>query len=184
MIRLFAALRPPEPIRDELLDLQAGVADARWQDDGQLHLTLRFMGEVERPVAEELADAFQQLRGSAIPARLAGAGMFGGRGRAGALWVGAQPRDPIAALHRKIDQLCVRIGLEPERRAFTPHVTVARLSRGAGVNGPEVEAWLARHAGFASEPFVFDRAVLFQSRLGRAGASYEPVVETPLIPAA
>ena len=94
------------------------------------------------------------------------------------------PREPLAALHRKVDQLCVRVGLEPERRAFTPHVTVARLSRGAGIGGPEVEAWRARHAAFASEPFAFDRVILYSSHLGRAGASYEPLLDVPLLPAA
>lgn len=184
MIRLFAALRPPASIRDALADIQDGVADARWQDDDQLHLTLRFMGEVERPQAEDLADAMQRLRCPAVEARVRGVGAFGGRGRAGALWAGAHPHEPIAALHRKVDQLCVQVGLEPERRAFIPHVTVARLSREVGVNGPEVVAWRARHASFTTEPFLFDRVILYRSHLGRAGASYEPVVETSLFPAA
>ncbi|PAX08786.1 RNA 2',3'-cyclic phosphodiesterase [Sphingomonas lenta] len=180
MIRLFVALRPPAPIRDALADIQDGVAEARWQDDEQLHMTLRFVGEVERPQAEDLADAMQRLRCPATEARLQGVGAFGGRGRAGALWAGVTPREPIAALHRKVDQLCVQVGLEPERRAFTPHVTVARLPRGAGVDGPEVAAWRARHSAFATEPFLLDRVILYRSHLGRAGASYEPVVETPL----
>lgn len=180
MIRLFFALRPPPAVLDALLDVQDGVADARWQDDEQLHLTLRFVGEVERADAEELADAASRLRHPAFDLRLAGAGAWGGRGRAGLLWTGAEPREPLAALHRKLDQLCVRAGLEPERRAFQPHVTLARLPRGVPVDGPEVAAWRARHAGFRTEPFAADRLLLFRSRLGRGGAAYEPVVETPL----
>lgn len=180
MIRLFVALRPPEPVRDALLDIMEDVADARWQDDEQLHLTLRFVGEVERPVAEDLADALEQLHAPAPTVHLAGVGAFGGRGRAGALWTGVEPREPLASLHRKVDQLCVRTGLAPERRAFLPHVTVARLSRGVAVGGPEIERWLARHAALTSDPFTFDRLILYASRLGHAGASYEPVVEVPL----
>ena len=180
MIRLFAALRPPAPIRDAILDLQDGVADARWQDDAQLHLTLRFIGEVERPIAEELAVALTGLHARAPSVRLAGTGAFGGRGRPGVLWTGIEPAHEVAALHRKVDQLCVRVGLEPERRAFKPHVTMARLPRGLPIGGAEVRDWLARHAAFQSELFTFDCVVLFRSQLGRAGAVYEPVVKTPL----
>lgn len=178
MIRLFFALRPPAPIRDALLDLQDGVADARWQDDEQLHLTLRFVGEVDRPLAEELADAATRLRPAESAARIAGVGAFGGRGRAGTLWAGVEPRDSLAALHRKLDALCVRCGLAPERRAFAPHVTLARLPRGFPIDGPEVAAWRARFAGFRSEPFPVDRVILYRSHLGHGGATYEAIVET------
>lgn len=180
MIRLFVALRPPTAIRDLLLDVMEDVADARWQDDEQLHLTLRFLGDVERPVAEDVAAALAQLRAASPVVRISGVGAFGGRGRAGALWVGVHPREPLIALHRKIEQMCVRAGLEPERRAYLPHVTVARLSRGVPIGGAEIERWLARHAPLTSEPFGFDRVILFSSHLGRAGATYEPVLEVPL----
>ena len=180
MIRLFFALRLPASVLDALLDLQDGVADARWQDEEQLHLTLRFVGEVDRGQAEELADAASRLRCPAPTLRLAAAGAWGGRGRAGVLWTAAEPREPLLALHRKLDQLCVRTGLEPERRAFQPHVTLARLPRSLSVNGPEVAAWRARWSGFRTEPFLIDRLILFRSLLGRTGAAYEPVVEMPL----
>ena len=62
MHRLFVAIRPPEPIRDLLGDAMDDSADFRWQDDEQLHITLRFVGEVERPVADDLADALARVR--------------------------------------------------------------------------------------------------------------------------
>lgn len=156
------------------------VADARWQDDEQLHLTLRFVGDVERPIAEDVAAALAQLRATSPTVSLSGAGAFGGRGRAGVLWVGVYPREPLTVLNRKIEQMCVRAGLEPERRAFLPHITVARLSRGVPIGGAEIERWLARHAALTSEPFAFDRVILYSSHLGRAGATYEPVLDVPL----
>lgn len=179
-MRLFIALRPPQHIRDRLFDLMDEVPDARWQDDEQLHLTIRFVGEVDRPVAEDLAEALQTLRAPMLTIRLAGVGAFGARGRAGALWAGIDPREPTAALHRKVDQLCVRVGLEPEHRAFKPHITVARLSRSGG---GAVDAWCARHASFSTPEFALDELTLFQSHLGRAGASYEPLLSVPLSPA-
>ncbi len=180
MIRLFVALRPPPPIRDALLDLETDIDDARWQDEEQLHLTLRFIGEVERARAEDLAAALDRLQAPAPTVRLAGVGAFGGRGRSGQLWAGLHPRDPLATLHRKVDRLCLRAGLLPERRAFTPHITVARLPRRVAVGGPEVTRWLQRHATLSSGPFTLDRLILYRSHLGQAGATYEPVLAVPL----
>ena len=180
MIRLFVALRPPAPVRDALLDLEDDLEEARWQDEEQLHLTLRFIGEVERGCAEDLAAALERIHAPAPTVRLAEVGAFGGRGRQGQLWAGLHPREPLAALHRKVDQVCVRAGLTPEHRAFTPHITVARLPRRVAVGGPEVTRWLARHATLTSEPFTLDRLILYRSHLGPAGASYEPVLAVPL----
>ena len=182
MPRLFVALRPPPPIREMLLDLTDGVTGARWQDEEQLHLTLRFVGEVERPQAEDLAACLSQVHAPAPLLTLAGVGRFGHRGRTEALWAGVTPREPLAHLHRKVDQACVRAGLAPEGRAFTPHVTLARLPRSLGEE-VAAQAWLLRHAGLTSAPFACGHLVLYQSFLERHGAVYEPVVRWPLEPA-
>jgi 2'-5' RNA ligase len=179
MIRLFVALRPPPSIREALFDLMDGVPGARWQEDEQLHLTLRFVGEVERPVAEDLAAALAHVHAPAPTVRLAGVGSFGARGRADTLWTGIAPPAPLAALHAKVEQACVRAGLPPERRAYRPHVTLARMARSAGA-APEVTHWCARHAGLTSAPFALPHLVLYRSHLGRSGAVYEPVARWPL----
>ena len=129
MIRLFVALRPPPAIREALADLQEGVPGARWQDDDQLHLTLRFVGEVERPQAEDLAAALAQVHAPAPHVALAGVGSFGARGRADTLWAGLAPAAPLHHLHAKVEQACARAGLPAERRAYAPHITLARLPR-------------------------------------------------------
>ena len=178
-IRLFAALRPPPTIRERLFDLMDGVPGARWQDDEQLHLTLRFIGEVDARVADDVAAALGQVHAPAPTVRLAGVGRFDRRGRTDALWAGVSPHDALAALHRKVDAACVRAGLPPERRAFLPHVTLARLPRGAGAE-VEVARWLADGAGLASAPFPCGHLILYQSHLGRGGAAYEPVERWPL----
>ena len=69
--------------------------------------------------------------------------------------------------------------LPPERRAFHPHITLARLARGAG-GGPEVERWLGDAAGLSSAPFELPHLLLYQSLLGRDGAHYEPLMRWPL----
>jgi 2'-5' RNA ligase len=179
MHRLFVALRPPPCIRDTLADLMDDVPGARWQDDEQLHITVRFIGVVDRPVAEDIAAALAAIHAPAPQVSLNGVGRFDHRGRSEALWAGVTPHDALAALHRKVDQALVRAGLEPERRAYLPHITVARLPRGAQAE-IAVEAWLARYAGLTSAPFALSHLILYQSHLGHGGATYEPIARWPL----
>lgn len=172
MHRLFVGLRPPAAIRQQLLGLMGGIHGARWQDEDQLHLTLRYIGEVERPVAEDVALALGQVHFPPIEVALAGVGAFDDRrGRTNAVWAGVRPHEALAQLHRKIDQALVRLGLEPERRAYLPHVTLARLSGGVG----SAERFLAEQGGLASAPFRFEHFLLFESTLGSEGAVYEAV---------
>ncbi|MEO5492576.1 MAG: RNA 2',3'-cyclic phosphodiesterase [Sphingomonas sp.] len=179
MHRLFVALRPPPAIRAQLAILQSGVPHARWQDDDQLHLTIRYIGEVERPVAEDVALALGQVHAPAPVIALAGVGAFDKQGRVDALWAGVAPHDALAALHKKVDQALVRIGLEPERRAYLPHITPARLPRSASAD-PAIEQWRARHAALSSDAFAPDALILYESRLGRDGARYDAVARYPL----
>lgn len=177
MHRLFVALRPPPEIRDRLTDLMDGVEGARWQDDDQLHITLRYIGEVDRRTAEDAATALSAIRCDLPPLRLEGCGTFETKGRPNAIWAGVVPRDPLTTLHKKIDRAMVRIGLEPEHRAYIPHITLARL---AGSAGP-VDSFRARHAALASPEFAVTHMTLYESRLGHNGASYEPVERYALI---
>jgi len=176
MHRLFVGLRPPPAVRAQLLALMGGVPGARWQSDAQLHVTLRFIGEVERPVAEDVALALSAVRFPPVEIALRGVGAFASRGRPNALWAGLRPHEPLAALHRKVDQALVRAGLEPERRAYLPHVTLARMSARAGA----VDRFIEAHSALSSAPFTLDHFLLFESHLGHEAASYEPVERYPL----
>ena len=176
MHRLFVAIRPPEPIRDLLIDAMDDSADFGWQDEEQLHLTLRFIGEVERPLAEDLAAALAMIRSRPFAVHLKGVGRFDQR-NAGALWAGVEPKAPLAALAAKVERACLAVGLEPERRAYHPHVTLARWK---GRRTHEVASFLERNRALVSEPFDVDRFTLFESRLSRHGAHYEEVANYPL----
>ena len=176
MHRLFVAIRPPEPIRDLLLDVMDDSADFRWQSDEQLHLTLRFIGEVERPVADDIADALAAIRSPRLELRITGTGRFEQRS-SGGLWAGVEPKTPVAALAAKVERACQQAGLEPERRAFHPHITVARWK---GRRTREVAAYLDRPRGLTTDPFEVDQFILFESRLSKHGAHYEEVASYPL----
>ena len=176
MHRLFVAIRPPQSVRDLLLDAMDQSADFRWQDEEQLHLTLRFVGEVERPAANDLADALGRIHSEKLELRIAGVGRFEQR-NSGALWAGVEPKPPLAALAAKVERLCQSVGLAPERRAFHPHITLARWK---GRRTREVQDFLERRRGLSSTPFTIDEFILFESRLSRHGAYYEPVQAYPL----
>jgi len=169
--RLFVAIRPPEPIRDLLIDAMDDSVDFRWQDDEQLHLTLRFVGEVDRPVAEDLATELSRVRSPKFDLRIASVGRFEQRS-SGALWAGVEPKPPVAALAAKVERTCQSVGLEPERRAFHPHITLARWK---GRRSREIHSYLERVRGLSSKPFLVDEFILFESRLSRHGAHYEAV---------
>jgi 2'-5' RNA ligase len=175
MHRLFVAIRPPGQVRDQLLDLMQGVPALRWQDDNQLHLTLRFIGEVERPLAEDLAVELERIRFEPFRLALDGVGRFDHR-RGGALWAGVAPRDQLKALAQKVEHACQAAGLAPERRAFHPHITLARWGKAAPNLGPLIE----RHGGLNSAPWQVEEFILYESRLGRDGAHYEAIAAFPL----
>ncbi|MBS0504246.1 MAG: RNA 2',3'-cyclic phosphodiesterase [Proteobacteria bacterium] len=169
MHRLFVALRPPAPVRARLIGLMEGVGGARWQDDDQLHITLRFIGEVDAPVAEDVAAALGSVHHAPVTVRLGGIGTFDKRGRVNTVWAGVRPQEALAHLHRKIDQALVRAGLEPEQRAYLPHITLARFGR----DSAGLDAFVARHSGLSSEPFEMSWFGLYESRLGQDGATYD-----------
>jgi 2'-5' RNA ligase len=175
MHRLFVAIRPPARIRDLLIDAMDDTADLRWQSDEQLHLTLRFIGSVDRPRAEDLAGALQRVRSPAFTLAIAGLGSFDHRS-GGAIYAGVSPREPVAALAAKVERACQSAGLPPEQRAFLPHVALARWS---GRRSREVGAWLTGRQLWSAS-FAVDRFLLFESHLSRHGAHYEAVGDFPL----
>lgn len=175
MHRLFVAIRPPEPIRERLLDLMGGLHELRWQNDNQLHVTLRFIGEVERPIADDIAAELERIRFQHFSIALNGVGKFEKR-RHGALWAGVEPKDPLKALAAKVERACQSAGVEPEQRAYRPHITLARWNGRA----PVLDRFMERHGGLTSDPWEVREFILFESRLGQGGAHYEPMESYPL----
>jgi RNA 2',3'-cyclic 3'-phosphodiesterase len=176
MHRLFVAIRPPEDVRDSLIDAMDNSPELRWVGDDQLHLTLRFIGEVEGPLADDIALALARVRFDRFDLRVAGVGIFEQRG-GGALWAAVRPKEAVAALAAKVERACVGAGLEPERRAFHPHITLARWNRRSAA---AALAFLERNRALITPQFAVDRFILFESRLSRHGAHYEEIAAYPL----
>jgi 2'-5' RNA ligase len=176
MHRLFVGIRPPAPVRERLLALMGGVSGARWQTDDQLHLTLRFVGEVDRHVAGDVHAALGTVHQAPFDFAVSGVGAFERRGEPHTLWAGVAPQEPVKALNRKVEQALARIGLPPEARAFHPHVTLARLPRGAG----SIRHLLEAAGGVSGPSFEVTAFCLFESRLTPEGAVYSVVERYPL----
>jgi len=181
MIRLFVALALPERLRPWIQGLQAGVPGAKWASPENLHLTLRFIGNVDGRLFADIMDALAAVRSPAFDLQLGGLGKFGERGRAESLWVGADRSEPLTRLQGKVEGALQRLGLDPEHRKFLPHLTVARLK---GAPSGRVADWLTAHSSFALPPFRVDRFTLFSSYLAREGAIYRAEAEYPLMEAA
>lgn len=171
MHRLFVAIRPPSNIRERLRSVMGGIEGARWQNDAQIHLTLRFIGEVDRHRANDIAAALNGVRVPAFAIALHSVGLFDRRGKAEALWAGVAPQEELKKLHNKVDRACNSVGVKPDERAYLPHITLARLNRSAG----PVQGFLSLQAGLSSPAFAVEEFGLYESELGREGAIYHLV---------
>jgi RNA 2',3'-cyclic 3'-phosphodiesterase len=178
MPRLFTALALPGSLRLCLSLLKSGIPGARWVEPDALHLTLRFIGEVDGHGEADVMSALQMTHARRFDVLLEGVGQFGDK-KPHALWAGVKPAEPLLRLAAKIDQALQRTGLPAEARRYTPHVTLARLKDSAPAR---VAAYLAEHNLFRAEPFTATEFVLYSSHLGRQGAHYRPEAAFPLDP--
>lgn len=169
MHRLFVALEIPEIVADALSTIQYGVEGARWRPVDNFHLTLAFIGEVDRHGFSAAIDALSAIDAPAFEMRLSGIGAFGDK-KPHALWVGAEASPALSHLQAKAESALRRAGFALEKRKFVPHVTLAYL-RGASQDA--VMQYCAMHGLFSCGPFPVNEFHLYSSRLGNEASSYE-----------
>jgi 2'-5' RNA ligase len=176
-MRLFVALDLPHATRQRLSDLAMGLPGARIVPPENTHLTLRFIGETPRHTAEELDLALAALQGRGFDLTLRGVGTTEKAGRVSAIWAGVERNPALDHLRAKIETALQRAGLEPERRRFQPHVSIAKLD-----NVPEakIAAYVQAHNLFQSPPTPIEQFVLFSSLLGKETPVYTAEVEYAL----
>ena len=174
MIRLFVGLPLPEDHRRQLSLMSHGIEGARWVAPENLHITLRFIGEVDEDVAEDLAQALDAVTARPFELSVETLGTFGHPTHA--LWAGITDRSAgeLAGLQANIESALVRAGLEPEHRKFVPHVTLARFRK---VNMGRVARLLEGSGDLKLAPFAVHGFSLFRSHLRPEGAQYEQVVD-------
>jgi RNA 2',3'-cyclic 3'-phosphodiesterase len=177
-MRLFVALELPWELRQRVALLAgAGIPGARWVPPENYHVTLRFIGEAPRHLAEEIDHALAALRAPSFALTLSGIGTFAKGGRSQSLWMGVERSEPLERLQGKIETALQRCGLEPERRRFQPHVSLARLDGNAE---SKLAGFVQAHNLFRAEPVAVEHFTLFSSLLGKDQPVYRAEVEYPL----
>ena len=176
-MRLFVAIALPDNVRARLAGLAGGIPGARWITAENMHLTLRFIGEVPAADLPDIAGELSRIASPAFDLTLAQVGHFGPARKARSLWVGVVPNPGLMALQERVDGALRRAGLPPEDRKFVPHVTLARLN---GASPPRLQSYVEANNLFRAGPFPVEEFVLFSSRLGSERAVYQAEAEFPL----
>ncbi|MGH6848824.1 MAG: RNA 2',3'-cyclic phosphodiesterase [Methylocella sp.] len=177
MPRLFTGLEIPSDLAMDLSMLRGGVSGARWIEAENYHLTLRFIGDIDDWTAREIHATLEQIRRPPFIVTIEELGSFGGA-KPRALVARAKPATPLVELQAQQERLMRRIGIAPEPRKFTPHVTLARL-RAATSAG--VAEYLSARGYFFSRHFEAKRFVLFSSRALSGGGPYVVEAAYPLV---
>jgi len=177
MVRLFTGLEIPPDIADTLAMLRGGLPGARWIDQQNYHLTLRFIGDVDGTVARDIASMLEGVHRPAFELQLDGVSSFGGR-KPRAVIAPAAQRHELIELQAEHERIMQRVGLEPEGRRFIPHVTLARLRDSSS---RQVADYLAARGLFRSRSFPVSRFVLFSSKASVGGGPYVVEAAYPLL---
>ena len=176
MPRLFTGVEIPSDIGQALSTLRGGLPGARWIDPGNYHLTLRFIGDVDDMTAHEVASLLGRVKRGAFDLHMEGLTSFGGR-KPRAVVANVSPAQALLDVQAEQERLMQRIGLEPEGRKYTPHVTLARLRE---ASSRDVADYLAARGFFRTSPFKVSRFVLFSSRNSVGGGPYVVEASYPL----
>src|ERR1700712_2236845 len=176
MPRLFTGLELPKALGEELSLLRGGLPGARWIDPENYHVTLRFIGDVDDDIAQEIAWLLGKIQRKDFELRLDGLQSFGGR-KPRALIAAVTPSQTLMELQAEQERLMRRGGLDPDARKYTPHVTLARLR---DTSSFEVAEYLSTRAAFRSPPFSVPRFVLLSSRASVGGGPYVVEAAYPL----
>ena len=176
MPRLFTGIEIPSGVALALDMLRGGLPGARWIDRENYHITLRFIGDVDDRVAQEVAHVLGRVERPAFDLHIDGLASFGGR-KPRAVVASVAPEQALFDLQAEQERLMRRIGLEPEPRKYTPHVTLARLRTSTSV---DVADYLAARGYFRTAPFRVDEYVLFSARASTGGGPYVVEASYPL----
>jgi 2'-5' RNA ligase len=170
MPRLFVAIDLPDDIKDRLAELCKGISGAKWVTHDQMHLTLRFIGEMDEKRFQAIRALMGDIRGEPFDVALKGVGQFPPRGAARVLWVGLEPPPALNTLQHKIEIALTGLGLEPEDRPFSPHITLARMK--APPLPESVRQFMIKNATFETHPIRVNEFVLYSSFLRPEGPFY------------
>ncbi len=180
MHRLFVALDLPRYHKDAIEAIQRGLPDVRWTDPDTLHVTLAFLGEVDNGVFRDAMEALSHVHTRPFNLDLHGLGHFPPRGPVKQLWVGVRLDPELERLQRRVSRALSDIGVKPDKRKFTPHVTIARFR--APPPERRLQAFFQRHSLIRLPSTTVSDFHLYSSWLGGGGPHYEIEASYELVP--
>ncbi|MDR2728376.1 MAG: RNA 2',3'-cyclic phosphodiesterase [Chitinispirillales bacterium] len=167
MVRLFAAINMPENICDDISDIYEAIQDARWTPENQLHLTLRFIGDVNEDTAQTIDNSLRTVKFAPFTMQLQSVGFFPPRKEPRILWCGIVKNENLIRLQKHVEHAVITAGLPHADRKFSPHITVARL---CGSPPQKLAGFISANSLFKTEPFLVSEFCLYSSVLKREGA--------------
>ena len=191
-MRLFVALDIPDAVRQAITtyvdDLRRVAPDAKWVRAESFHITLKFIGEWRRDV-KEVIEALKKVQFGPLDLAIRGNGFFPHARSPRVFWVGIEADSNLPSLANKVDEACSKLGIEPESRAFSPHLTLARSGSGSprprkyDKPVPSMRQLAERIAGLPVPDFGTIHATeffLYESKLSPSGAKYTKLKAFPL----
>lgn len=177
--RLFVCLELPESVRQRLAELDPDLRGVRWLEPRQMHLTLSFLGSVPGETQEHLSEKLRAISWKSFFLPLVGLGTFPAKGWPKIVWIGVGTGHPhLFQLHKRVQEAVLAAGLEPDLRAFHPHVTLARCR---DVSPQAIRPFLKAHAGFDADMIHVESFRLNSSELTPTGSVYTPELIVPAL---
>ncbi|MGP3695937.1 RNA 2',3'-cyclic phosphodiesterase [Rhodobacter sp. NSM] len=179
MIRAFVAIAVPDHVRSALAVQQFLLPLPRKVEPETFHLTLLFLGELPEPVLEAAHEELLAIERPPFRIEVRGVGLFGGD-RPRSVWAGVAPSEPLIRLQAKVVRAARMAGVEPERRRFSPHITLGRFPPPPPEERMRLERAVAQGGSFHGGTIEVTRFTLYRSRLGPKGPRYDDLADYPL----
>lgn len=179
MKRLFVSIELPESLRQRLAEMDPHLRGVRWLEPRQMHLTLSFLGDVSSEIQETFMEKLRAISWKSFFLPLVGLGTFPGKGWPKIIWIGVGTGHPhLFQLYKRVQDAVLATGLEPDLRAFNPHVTLARCR---DVSPQTIRPFLKTQAAFDAGMIHVESFCLNSSELTPAGSVYTPefIVSAP-----
>ena len=172
-MRLFVAIPLPESVKKQLTTLEKPIEGVRWQDSSQMHLTLRFIGSVNNETSEKVKSLLSEISHNSFEMAVNGLGQFPENGNPRVLWAGIEQHPDLMLLQEKVEDACVKSGLDAENRDYKPHITLAKVKEKRANNA--VKSFINDHSNFRIKSIPVNEFILYHSKLSKEGAIHTAI---------
>ncbi|MDA3812381.1 MAG: RNA 2',3'-cyclic phosphodiesterase [Spirochaetaceae bacterium] len=170
--RLFIAIDPPDSIRSSIHSICGGMKKVKWVTEDQIHLTIRFIGDIDELVFKNICQGLSTLKPISFLLKVQDLGHFPLRGNPKVLWAGVEENRELVKLYKSVNSVVESCRLEPEHRKFSPHITLGRIK---GESVETIAEYLRFHSKFKTPSFDVLEYHLYSSILTPDGAIHEKI---------